>query len=39
MILNSKYDIALGYLNLDNPDNIRQAFHEMAWVESKGIVD
>ena len=39
MILNSKYDIALGYLNLDNPDNITQAFHEIAWVESKGIVD
>ena len=39
MILNSKYDITLGYLNVDNPDNIRQAFHEMAWVESKGIVD
>jgi len=39
MILNSKYDIALGYLNVGNPDNIRQAFHEIAWVESKGIVD
>ena len=39
MILNSKYDITLGYLNYDNPDNITQAFHEMSWVESKGIVD
>ena len=38
-IIQSKYDVALSQIGDYKSDVLKQAFHEMAWVESKGIVD